>query len=175
MIVGGPELDEAFALNTIGHPGGRCEEILVEHKFSQKVQEVKFSMRDDWGARVQGVSFIGNELSQEYNLGDTNDESQMNFEIPTWEGQFLGLSGIWPTDNSGLGSIKTLVLIKNQCISDDYHVWDDWYNKNHREAKFYEFLELHQEQFQMEELLQGGSLALSAGFMALLTLVVGSL
>ena len=46
MIVGGPELDEAVALNTIGYQGGMCEEVLVEGRFSQKVQEVKFNYND---------------------------------------------------------------------------------------------------------------------------------
>ena len=46
MIIGGPELDEAVALNTIGYQGGMCEEVLVEGRFSQKVQEVKFNYND---------------------------------------------------------------------------------------------------------------------------------
>ena len=76
-------------------------------------------------------------------MHNPDGDKHINFELPYWESQLFGLSGIWPTNNSGLARINHLVLIKNHCLSDDYHEWDDWYNKNHREAKFYEFLELH--------------------------------
>ena len=34
MIIGGPKLDSAVAIDKIGEPGGMCEEVLVEEKFS---------------------------------------------------------------------------------------------------------------------------------------------
>ena len=103
-----------------------------------------------------------------------DDEELTNFEIPYWESRFFGLSGRWPADHSGLAGIETLILIKNHCLTDDYNTWDDWYNKNHREGTYQEFLEVYQEQFELEKLLKGGYFALSAGFMALFTLIAES-